>query len=114
MDKAIGSLSSSDITKIHNNYNSHIEDGIVVENFGIIVVLDVLGWKNNVKPNDVATYFHLINRLRSKLLDACLRCSENDENPNVTISTLSDTIVILINGSSPYNELNIFNHISIF
>lgn len=114
MEKEIGSLSSLDIKKIHNDYNSHIEDGTVVENFGIVVVLDVLGWKNNVKPNDVATYFHLVNRLRSKLLDTCLRGSVKDEKPNVNISTLSDTIVILINGSTPYNELNIFNHISNF
>ena len=114
MNKVIGSLSTEDITKIHLDYENHTQDGLVSENFGIVVVLDVLGWKQNIKPNDVSAYFQLINRLRSKFLDTCLRCADKNEVPNVRITTLSDTIVVLIDGSTPYNELNIFNHISQF
>lgn len=114
MNKTIGSLSKTDINKIYQDYDLHIKDGDIVENFGIVVVLDVLGWKQNIKPNDIKVYFQLINRLRSKFLDTCLRCADENEIPNVRISTLSDTIVILIDGSAPYNELNVFNHISQF
>lgn len=114
MNNVIGSLSVADIKKIHLDYEKHTQDGLICENFGIVVVLDVLGWKQNVKPKDVNVYFQLINRLRSKFLDTCLRCADENEIPNVRISTLSDTIVILINGSAPYNELNVFNHLSQF
>ena len=114
MNEKIGSLSEKDIDQIHAVYNSYIDDGQVCQNYGIVAVLDVLGWKNNIKEQDITTYFSLINRLRSYLLDTCLRCSSNGEKPNVRISTLSDTIVILIDGNSPYCEINIFNHIACF
>ena len=96
MKEKIGSLSNEDIREIHEDYNKHISDGEVRENTGILVVLDVLGWKNNVHPQDITVYFSLINQLRSSLLDTCLRCAPKDIKPNVRIATLSDTIAVLI------------------
>lgn len=44
--------------------------------------------------------------------DTFKRCTDNNNiEPNFTITTLSDTIAILINGSFPYCEINIFNHL---
>lgn len=115
MKDRIGSLSNDDIKMIHAEYQKHISDGEIRENLGIIAVLDVLGWKDNIQPNDVTVYFSLINKLRSTLLDICLRCADKDEPPNVRISTLSDTIVILVDRNTPYHQANnIFGHISKF
>lgn len=114
MKEKIGSLSNEDIREIHEDYNKHISDGEVRENTGILVVLDVLGWKNNVHPQDITVYFSLINQLRSSLLDTCLRCAPKDIKPNVRIATLSDTIAVLIDKDYPYCQVNIFGHISKF
>lgn len=110
----MGSLSKEDINNIYLDYEKHMHDGVTVENYGIIVVLDVLGWKNNMQETDINSYFQLINKLRSMFLDTSLRYSNNKELSNIRISTLSDTIVVLINGTTPYHELNVFKHISIF
>ena len=114
MKDTIGSLSNEDIREIHEDYEKHICDGDVRENIGIIAVLDVLGWKDNIQPQDITVYFSLINQLRSSVRDTCLRCASKEVKSNIRITTLSDTIVILIDKNYPYNQANVFGHISKF
>ena len=114
MKDTIGSLSNEDIREIHEDYKKHISDGDVRENIGIIAVLDVLGWKDNVQPQDITVYFSLINQLRSSVRDTCLRCASKEVKSNIRITTLSDTIVILIDKNYPHHQANVFGHISKF
>lgn len=114
MNKQIGSLSHEDIKLIHEDYQRHCDDGKSIKHFGVVVVLDVLGWKNNATPEFMEKYFNLINFLRSKINDTRLRCTSQPELSNINVSVLSDTIVICIDGSYPYCELNIFNAINCF
>lgn len=115
MDKTIGSLSKDDIQSLYDEYNLHIFDGEVKENEGIIVILDVIGWQNFANPQFVDNYFQMINRLRTELLTICKRSSAGNElKPNIRVVSMSDTIIVLINGERPYCDLNIFGHISKF
>lgn len=115
MNKKIGSLSNEDIQDIYRQDYAHSRDGEIKENFGIVAVLDVLGWKNRSSEKSIKEYASLINRLRWRMYDTYKRCTaDKNEQPNFNIVTLSDTIAILTNGSSPYCEFNIFNHISEF
>lgn len=114
MNKNIGSLSVADIQDIHHQYSIHGKDGDIKENFGIVAILDVLGWKQNASEKTIKEYFHIINHLRSLMYDKYKRCVRDDTPPNFKITTLSDTIVILLNGSYPYCEINLFIDISDF
>lgn len=115
MNDKLGTLSLDDIIDIHNNQHSHCNDGEIKENFGIVAILDVLGWKKNATEKTIQDYISLINNLRLNMYDTYKRCvRDNTTPPNFTITTLSDTIAILIDGSYPYHEFNIFNHISSF
>ncbi len=115
MNKKIGSLSDKDIQDIYQQDYVHSRDGDIKENFGIVAILDVLGWKKRADEQSIKKYVGLINKLRWRMYDTFKRCVEdNDTSPNFTITTLSDTIAILINGNAPYCELNVFNHISAF
>lgn len=114
MNKKIGSLSNEDIQDIYLQSAIHISDGEIKENYGIVAILDVLGWKKRANEKSIKEYVSLINNLRWRMYDTYKRCVVDDTPPNFTITTLSDTIAILINGSSPYCEFNIFNHISSF
>lgn len=114
MNKVVGSLSQDDIELIHNDFQKHINDGKCEKHFGIIVVLDVLGWKSSATPEFMERYFSLINFLRSQINDTRLRCTSQPELSNISVNVLSDTIVICIDGSYPYCELNIFSAINHF
>lgn len=115
MNKIAGSLSKEDIQDIYNQNAAHWRDGDIKEYFGIVAILDVLGWKKRATEKSIKEYVGLINKLRWRMYDTYKRCVEdNDTPPNFTITTLSDTIAVLVNGSSPYCELNLFNHISEF
>ena len=115
MNKVSGSLSLEDIQDIYEQSAAHWKDGDIKENFGMVAILDVLGWKKRADEQSIQVYVGLINKLRWRMYDTYKRCVE-DKNivPNFTITTLSDTIAILVNGSFPYCEINIFNHISAF
>lgn len=114
MNKVVGSLSQDDIKLINKDFQKHINDGKCKKHFGVIVVLDVLGWKNNATPEFMERYFSLINSLRSQINDTRLRCTSQPELSNISVNVLSDTIVICIDGSYPYCELNIFSAINYF
>ncbi len=115
MDKVFGALSLNDIKDIYKQSAKHLKDGDINENFGIVAILDVLGWKKRVNEQSIKTYVRLINKLRLQMYDTYKRSVEDkNTSPNFTITTLSDTIAILVNGSFPYCELNLFNHISAF
>lgn len=43
----MGSLSVADIQDIHYQYAIHSKDDEIKENFGIVAILDVLGWKKS-------------------------------------------------------------------
>lgn len=114
MNKTIGSLSDIDIRLIHEDFKEHIDDGKSEKYVGIVVVLDVLGWKKIANPRLMKQYFDLINRLRFKINDTYLRHTDQTDLLNVRISVLSDTVIICIDGSYPYCELNIFGAINNF
>jgi hypothetical protein len=113
MDKEIGSLSNADIDCIRQQEYLHHNDGDVICKNGIVVILDVLGWKNKADIDSINTYVGLINRLRISIIDGFRRCS-NSDTPDFAITTLSDTIAILLNSDSPYYEVNIFQRINKF
>lgn len=114
MNKKMGSLLVADIQDIYHQYAINSKDGDIKENFGIVAILDVLGWKKNASEKTIKDYFHLINHLRSQMYDKYKRFVRDDTPPNFKIVALSDTIVILLNGSNPYNEINLFIDISDF
>lgn len=114
MNKEVGSLSNEDLRLIRDDYEKHSDDGKSEKHFGIVVVLDVLGWKSCANPEFMERYFSLINFLRSQINDTRLRCTSKPELSNINVSVLSDTIVICIDGSYPYCELNIFRAINHF
>lgn len=115
MNKIVGSLSNEDIQDIYEQSAAHWKDGNIKENSGIVAILDVLGWKNRANEKSIKEYVGLINKLRWRMYDTYKRCVEDNKTPpNFTITTLSDTIAVLVNGSYPYCEINIFNHISTF
>ena len=43
-NQKIGNLSSKDIESIHSQYLERIDIGIITEDKGIVICLDVLGW----------------------------------------------------------------------
>lgn len=113
-NKKIDTLSTEDIKKINLQYAQHKNDCDMIEKFGIVVMLDILGWKNLITVDNVKEYADILNSLRTKILDILLRVTDDSEDFNVDISIFADTIVILINNDGPFNELNIFNIISSF
>ena len=113
-NKKVGTLSTEDIKRIKLQYDQHKNDCSMIEKFGIVVMLDILGWKNLITINNVKKYAELLNSLRTKILDILLRVTDVNKEYNVDISIFADTIVILINNNGPFNELNIFNIISSF
>lgn len=113
-NKKIGTLSRQDISAIYEDYEKHQHDGDVIEKYGTILVLDVLGWKNKASPKTIKMFMDLVNSLRSKINDTVLRNCDRLTDSNIDVIVLSDTVAICINHSSPYNELNIFNEISNF
>ena len=113
-NKKIGTLSSRDINAIYEDYEKHQHDGDIIEKYGTILVLDVLGWKNKASTKTIKMFMDLVNSLRSKINDTVLRNCDTLADSNIDVIVLSDTVVICINHSSPYNELNIFNEISNF
>ncbi len=116
MDKTLGSLSGRDIDYIHNTFNSHLGDGDYAKHFGIIAVLDVLGWKKTMTPDKIPEYFGLINSIRSDILDTALRFTSDPDEINIKISILSDTLVLSIDmgKTQPYCEWNLFSLLSRF
>ena len=95
-------------------YQKHLDDGIVERRYGIVVVMDVLGWKNKADSEVIKTYVDLINVLRIKILREWMRVSENVKDEDLYIIMMSDTICIFLDIDDSYCELNIFKAISEF
>lgn len=108
------SLSTSDIEYMHNDYDSHVDDGNIIKKFGIVICLDVLGWKTLANEQTIHDYFNLINWLRLQINQISLRFAPKGTPTNVDIVTLSDTLAILIDRNFPFHEINIFNILSEF
>lgn len=113
-NKKIGTLSQRDISAIYEDYERHQHDGDVIEKYGTILVLDVLGWKNKASPQTIKIFMDLVNSLRSKIDSTVLKNCDALSDSNIDVVVFSDTVAICINHSSPYNELNIFNELSNF
>lgn len=109
----IGSLSSNDINYIKERYQTRMNTGIVSERKGVVICLDVLGWKNYSRPNQIENLTTLTAGLESMIIDETLRVSNNKE-CDVDIINLSDTIFILISDDSPYFFLNMFKALAKF
>lgn len=109
----IGSLSSNDINYIKERYQTRMNTGIVSERKGVVICLDVLGWKNYSRPNQIENLTTLTAGLESMIIDETLRVSNNKE-CDVDIINLSDTIFILISDDSPYFFLNVFKALAKF
>ena len=110
----IGTLSKKDMEKEKIIYQKHLDDGIVERRYGIVVVMDVLGWKNKANPEVIKTYVDLINVLRIKILREWMRVSDNVKDEDLYIIMMSDTICIFLDIDDSYCELNIFKAISEF
>jgi hypothetical protein len=110
----IGTLSRKDKDKEKTIYQKHLDDGIVERRYGIVVVMDVLGWKNKANPEVIKTYVDLINVLRIKILSEWMRVSDNVKDEDLYIIMMSDTICIFLDIDDSYCELNIFKAISEF
>ena len=54
-NKKIGTLSSRDTNAIYEDYEKHQHDGDIIEKYGTILVLDVLGWKNKASRSEEHT-----------------------------------------------------------
>ena len=113
-NKTLGSLSNEDIEKLKSIYNQHIKDGDVEKRYGIVVVMDVLGWKNKATPEMIKNYLDLINKLRFNILDKWARVDDNVKDEDLYIVVMSDTICIFLDIDDCYCELNIFKAISEF
>jgi hypothetical protein len=90
----MGSLSGDDINQIHSTYQKRIDTGIVTEKQGVVICLDVLGWKSYSRPNQIENLTALTAELESTILDSTLRVTNNYEGCEVDIINLSDTIFI--------------------
>lgn len=109
-----GSISNEDIEKLQSIYNQHIKDGDIEERYGIIVVMDVLGWKNKATEKTIKTYLDLINRLRARILENWVRVDDDVKDEDLYIVVMSDTVCVFLNIDDRYCELNIFKFISEF
>ena len=104
----IGSLSTEDIQYIQTQYQNRLDTGISTKKTGVVICLDVLGWKNYTHPNQIENLTTLTATLESMILEQTLRTTDNKEDTGIDIVNLSDTIFILINGSSSYFFVNVF------
>ena len=94
-NKKIGTLSRQDISTIYDDYEKHRHDGDVIEKYGTILVLDVLGWKNKAAPKTIKMFMDLVNSLRSKINDTVLRNCDTLADSNIDVIVLSDTVTIV-------------------
>ena len=110
----IGTLSSEDIEYIYARYKERISTGITTEEKGVVICLDVLGWKNYTQPNQIENLTALTAAFESMILDETLRVDNNKEHCKVDIVNLSDTIFIFISDNSPYFFANVFKSLAKF
>lgn len=109
-----GKLFSKDIGYIHAQHQKRISTGKVTEENGIVICLDVLGWKNYDRPNQIENLTVLTANLESTILDGVLRITDDVDNCKVDIINLSDTIFIFISDNSPYFFINVFKALAKF
>lgn len=114
VNKKVGTLSSDDIKNIYSKYKDRICTGTTVEDKGVVICLDVLGWKKYSKPNQIENLTFITAMLESTIWDDILRCSDNQEQAKIDIVNLSDTILIFISDDSPYSFINVFKALSKF
>ncbi len=110
----VGTLSVEDIGLIYSESEKYSQDRIVTEHQGLVVMLDVLGWKAHNNDGQIEKHVENINFLKNRINDTLLRCMNNIEDGKVDVVTLSDTILILIDNNSSYHPLNIFGLLSEF
>ena len=110
----IGSLSTEDIQYIQTQYQNRLNTGMSTKKTGVVICLDVLGWKNHTRPNQIENLTNLTASLESEILQDTLRTTDNKENNDIAIINLSDTIFIFISDSSPYFFVNVFKALAKF
>lgn len=110
----IGSLSSNDIDFMHHLYQERIGTGATIEDKGVVICLDVLGWKNYSKPNQIQNLTTITAVIESIIWEDFLRCSKSQEQSKIEIVNLSDTILIFISDDSPYFFVNVFKALARF
>ena len=113
-NKTKGTLSSEDIKYINSQYQKRISTGTTTQDKGVVICLDVLGWKNYSRSNQIENLTALTASLEASILDNTLRFSDNKEEHKVEIVNLSDTIFIFISNESDYFFLNIFKALARF
>jgi len=116
MNENNGSLSIEDLNFIYKQSSKNKKNSVIYSKRGIVIFVDVLGWKNSANDQTIIKLMELTNWLKWKILDTQLRFIKlEDYKNNVDIINLSDTIVILIDmKDGPYFWANIFNDISEF
>lgn len=112
--KEKGCLSDKDIEFINAQYQKRINTGTTTKEKGVVVCLDVLGWKNYTRPNQIENLTALTAKLEFNIYASSLRDTESIKNCKVNIINLSDTIFIFISDSSPYFFINIFSALAEF
>lgn len=110
----IGSLSTEDIQYIHTQYQKRMDTGTTIEEKGVIICLDVLGWKNYTRPNQIENLTALTAGLETTILSEILKLTDNSKNNKIDIVNLSDTIFIFISDNSPYFFANVFKALAKF
>lgn len=112
--RQLGTVSENDVAKLNLIYDQHQYDGDIKRRYGIVIVLDVLGWKSKATPAIIKTYVELINTLRTEILRQWLYVDDNVKDEDVYVVTMSDSICIFLDINDHYCELNIFKTISEF
>jgi len=114
MNKKLGTMSIDDIKYFKEQANK--TGGTVNEYKGLVIFLDMLGWKGiqAKNPKAIEKLSALTERLELWILDNVLRWTPSLKNAIIKprIINLSDTIVIFINDEDNYKPLNIFFKIS--
>lgn len=81
----IGSLSTEDIQYIHTQYQKRMDTGTTIEEKGVIICLDVLGWKNYTRPNQIENLTALTAGLETTILSEFLKLTDNSKNNKIDI-----------------------------
>lgn len=95
-------LRDEDIGKVKNKIIEATMTTSCTEKFGLVAVIDVLGWKNRSKIDDriIEKLIIVCNRFRAWAADLSIRVGSD-----ISLVNLSDTIVILAERSSVFNAI---------
>lgn len=110
----MGSLSTEDVQYIHTQYQKRMDTGSTTEEEGVVICLDVLGWKSYTRPNQIENLTALTAGLETTILSETLRVSDDNKNSKIDIINLSDTIFIFISNNSSYFFANVFKALAKF